>query len=78
MPKWVERFPTHHYLDLVSPGFDVHCRPHADGGWAAMVNATDGSSLFFDRCLTLDEAKAYVVLAYRMLLMGALEEVNEC
>jgi hypothetical protein len=74
MGKWIERFPTHHYLD-VTHGYDVHCRPHADGGWASQVDTEDGRSLFFDRCATLDEAKVYAVTAYKIILVAALNEV---
>lgn len=74
--KWIERFRGHYYLDVLAPGYDVHCRPHADGGWASLVDTETGRSLFFDRCGTLGEAQENAALAYKLILIAALHEVG--
>ena len=74
--KWIEHFPTHWYLDVKTHGYDVHCRPHAGGGWASMVDTENGRCLFFDRCDTLVEAEANAAVAYKLILIAALNEVE--
>lgn len=74
--KWIQRFVDHWYLDILTHGYDVHCRPHGDGGWASMVDTEQGCSLFFDQCETLEEAQANAALAYKLILIAALEEVG--
>ena len=81
MVKWIERFPGHFYLDILTEGYDVHVCARG-GNWmrpVAMVGPTTDCTgvLFHEPCATLEEAQAKAVEAYRAILTQALAEIDE-
>jgi hypothetical protein len=78
--RWYERFPGHFFLYLKHKAYDVHVCIRGDNCLrpVAMVSIGGGGpNLFWEQCVDVKEAQEKAQGAYRRILLGLLEEVND-